>query len=122
MFGLKKYAECQENILIGGDFNCSLDENKQDKSGNILNNILHKLELIDLWEKMKPNNNGYTWCNGENVATSRIDYFFISKSFCYQYESFRLQKIPGSHSNGVRLSDHLSLQVSLIKRTRILEI
>ena len=110
---IKKYAACQENVILAGDFNCSLDENKEDKSVNILKGLLNNLDLIDLWSKIKPSDKVYTWCNGENVATSRIDYIFISKFFCYQYDSLRLQKIPGSHSKDVRMSDHLSLQFCL---------
>jgi L-cysteine desulfidase len=63
---------------------------------------------------LKGDEKGYTWCNGSNTPTSRKDYILLSNSFCYQCENVKLQHIPGSHSNGTRMSDHKSLIFSFI--------
>jgi hypothetical protein len=37
------------------DFDCNLNENKEDKSVNTLKSLINKIDLIDLWSKIKPN-------------------------------------------------------------------
>ena len=95
----------KENILIAGDFNCILDNstNNSDKSSHVLKTVLNDLDLIDLWSTLKTEP-GYTWCDGTNTPKSRIDYIFISSSFSYVVSNIMLRNIPGTHSNGVRMS------------------
>uniref|UniRef100_A0A3P9NEE8 Endonuclease/exonuclease/phosphatase domain-containing protein n=1 Tax=Poecilia reticulata TaxID=8081 RepID=A0A3P9NEE8_POERE len=50
------------NILIGGDFNCSLcplmdrcpPQNTQSKNSRAVKNILEELDLTDIWRHLKP--------------------------------------------------------------------
>ena len=110
---IHRHSENSENILICGDLNCSW-ENETDKSRFVLKQVLNKLDLHDVWKTLKGDEQGYTWCNGSNTPTSRIDYILLSKSFCYQCENVKLQHIPSSHSNGTRMSDHKCLIFSFI--------
>jgi hypothetical protein len=73
--------------------------------------------LYDLWKSIKVDKQGYTWCNGENIPKSRIDYVFLSEEFCYQYENIRLQNALGSHSTekGCLIIDALFFLLSLVK-------
>ena len=66
--------------------------------------------MIDLWSTLKTDP-GYTWCDGTNTPKSRIDYIFISCSFSYIVSNIILRNIPGTHSNGVRMSDHKCMKV-----------
>ena len=66
-----------DNILICGDFNCQLNDEK-DKSVHILKKMIDKLRLTDLWKKTCSNLNGLTWCDAENNPKSRIDYILIN--------------------------------------------
>ena len=49
---------------------------------------------------------GYTWCDAKNEPKSRVDYVFINESFFYSISDIKARKIPGTHSNGCRMSDH----------------
>ena len=49
---------------------------------------------------------GYTWCDANDEPKSRIDYVFINKTFHYVVRNIVVMKIPGTHSNGSRMSDH----------------
>ena len=49
---------------------------------------------------------GYTWCDANDEPKSRIDYVSINKTFHYEVRNIVVRKIPGTHSNGSRMSDH----------------
>ena len=62
--------DCEENIIIGGDFNCPLDP-KLDKKGGVMvlrkmviDNIeclQNELDLVDVWRIKNPQSRSYTW-------------------------------------------------------------
>ena len=97
------------NIVLCGDFNCKLDC-QQDRSARKLQTIIDSLELFDFWRVKHKDLNGYTWCNGNDVPFSRIDYVFISKMFFLDTNTIIIRRIPGSHSGGRRMSDHRVLK------------
>lgn len=76
-----------------GDFNCKTN-NPQDQSSNKLEKIVSSLEMYDIWHTKYPDLDGYTWCNADNVPSSRIDYTFVSRNFIYVFEKITLRKIP----------------------------
>ena len=65
-----------------------------------------------MWSNLRPGDIGYTWCNGENVPKSRIDYALVSDSYAYQVKNIVLREIPGTHSGGTRMSDHKCIKVT----------
>lgn len=67
--------------------------------------------MYDIWHTEYPDLDGYTWCNADNVPSSRIDYTFVSRNFIYDFEKITLRKIPGT-INGKRMSDHRLLKTS----------
>lgn len=60
--------------------------------------------MYDIWQTNYPDLDGYTWCNADNVPSSRIDYTFVNRNFIYDFEKITLRKIPGT-INGKRMSD-----------------
>ena len=98
-----------KNVLLCGDFNCTSNKTS-DKSTVKLNAVCKNIDLIDVWSEKHGNMTGYTWCDGENVPKSRIDYMFLSKDFIYDVKQIIVRKIPGTHSNGSRMSDHRALK------------
>ena len=80
------------------------------KSAVKLNAVCKNTDLIDVWSEKHGTMTGYTWCDGENVPKSRIDYMFLSKDFIYDVKQIIVRKIPGTHSNGSRMSDHRALK------------
>ena len=107
---ITKYSQEPDNIILAGDFNCNL-EKTDDHSANALQKLIKNNYLTDLWLDIRPQDPGYTWCNGANLPTSRIDYVLVSKSFVYQAQNILLREIPGSHSGGTRMSDHKCIKV-----------
>ena len=116
---VSQHANTLENLILCGDFNCVLD-NSSDKSSNVLKKCLSKLNFCDMWNELHPQKTGYTWCDASDIPKSRIDYIFISKLFMYDVRSIIIRRIPGTHSNGTRMSDHrcLSLRILLNKNER----
>ena len=92
-----------------GDFNCYLKRGN-DKSAVKLCNISKNLSLLDVWNEKHGNLSGFTWCDANNVPKSRIDYVFLSENFIYDVKQIIVRKIPGTHANGCRLSDHRALK------------
>jgi hypothetical protein len=107
---ITKYSLEPDNIILAGDFNCNL-EKTNDPSVKTFQTLLKDCNLKDLWLDLRPHDLGYTWCNGENTPTSRIDYILISKSFIYQAQSILLREIPGLHAGETRMSDHKCIKV-----------
>ena len=75
-------------IIIGGDFNCTLNiledrTNKQkypDVGHKELHEVIKKHSLEDVWRRRNPQKREYTWDGGENrKIKSRIDYWLISQ-------------------------------------------
>ena len=86
-------------ILLCGDFNCCKGR-IYDKSYNKLLDTVRCLELTDVWLEKNPQLNGYTWCNANDIPTSRIDYMFLSHYFMYKMDKVLIRRVPGTHSNG----------------------
>ena len=99
-----------ENVIVCGDFNCNI-ENTPEKSSEYLKNILKLLNMYDAWRHKHDTLNGYTWCNGEDIPSSRIDYVFISKNIVFDFENIIIRRILGTHSNGKRMSYHRVLKL-----------
>ena len=53
---------------------------------------------------------GHTWCDAKNEPESRIDYVFFNESLVYTISYIKARIIPGTHSKGCRMSDHIFLK------------
>jgi len=79
----------EENIIIGGDFNCPLNTILDKKGGiltprksvvSIINSIQDYLDLIDIWRVKNPNTKSYTWSQNSPLIFCRLDYWLISNN------------------------------------------
>uniref|UniRef100_A0A8C1R9D1 exodeoxyribonuclease III n=1 Tax=Cyprinus carpio TaxID=7962 RepID=A0A8C1R9D1_CYPCA len=94
------------NILIGGDFNCSLcpfldrspAQNTQSKSTRSLNNTLEEIGLVDIWRHLNPSTQSFTFHSLPHSSMSRIDYIFISRHLAHLVEK--------SDIGVIAISDH----------------
>ena len=102
------------NTILCGDFNCHMEGTSIDKSTKILKDILKYMELIDVWQGKNGNTNGYTWCDATNTPKSRIDFIFASENLLTKFKQIILRKIPGTHKNGTRMSDHRGIKFNLV--------
>ena len=84
---MSQYAN--EHLVLGGDFNCAL--NNIDKRGGRsigykkaviqeLNTLLITHNLVDAWRQRNPDVPGFTWSNPSMKIQCRLHYFFLSKS------------------------------------------
>ena len=108
-----QYTCNKENMILAGDFNCLLDSDSNgDKSIHTLKNVIKGLDLLDVWRNLNVEP-GFTWCDGEDVPKSRIDYIFISREFTYIPCNIITRIVPGKHSNNTRMSDHRCIKLTL---------
>ena len=83
---INTHASNKQNLVIGGDFNCVLSEKdrvtgKTDKSTISLNNVMVKLNVIDIWRLLNPNGKDYTYIDPScNKRNSRIDLLLCSSA------------------------------------------
>ena len=88
-----------ENIVIGGDFNLTLDPFKDRHNSKTNNNraaetVLQYMEdntMVDIWRMRNENDQRYTWfkrSNGQNpLSASRIDFFLVSAGLATQIDN-----------------------------------
>ena len=106
-------------MIVGGDFNCTLDPNL-DRLGTptehrpqismALRNAMARLSLCDVWRRQNPNVKSYTWhrnnpSNQYGVSKARLDRLYIPKSFLSLTNSCNI--LPCS------LSDHSTVTITL---------
>ena len=79
----------EENIIVGGDFNCPLNTILDKKGGiltprksvvSIINSIQGDLDLIDIWRVKNPNTKSYTWSQNSPMILCRFNYWLISNN------------------------------------------
>lgn len=103
----------ETQIVIGGDFNITLNPNL-DRSGNpverfprlalSLRRIINIHDLSDVWRDFNPTEPGFTFVgNAPSFSASRIDRFYVSPLISSSASSTRV--IPS-------FSDHLAIQLS----------
>ena len=110
IFFQKQSITEDDSIIMCGDFNCKLD-NLKDQSNSKLKKVLSSFDLYDTWHSNHPQLNGYTWCNSEDIPSSRIDYIFINRNFTFDIKNIIIRKIPGTNL-GKRMSDHRSIKIT----------
>ncbi len=97
----------QENIIIGGDFNITLDPHI-DKMGGIIKDgkqiekiheIIENLELQDIWRVKNPNTRRYTWRQKSPLIQCRLDYWLIAQELQdYVEKSDIISSVRSDHS------------------------
>ena len=83
----KENLDEEENIILGGDFNCPLNP-FLDKKGGILSprksvvktieSLQDELDLVDIWRIKNPTKKSFTWGQNSPMVFCRLDYWLIS--------------------------------------------
>uniref|UniRef100_A0A3P9LGY2 exodeoxyribonuclease III n=1 Tax=Oryzias latipes TaxID=8090 RepID=A0A3P9LGY2_ORYLA len=105
--------------LLGGDFNCVLDNNL-DRSpiptdgrcnmGGTLAKMLEELNLVDAWRSINPSSKDFTFYSNPHNSYSRIDLFFLPPE--------SLGQVNRCEIGSIYLSDHAPVYLDLnIKET-----
>ena len=102
-------------IILGGDFNCTLDftvdrtsEEPHPQSSQSLNSVIAHLDLLDTWRVKHPQSRQYTWVRVSNnrVSAARLDRIYISKSLS--------SRLVNSHISPVGFTDHHYVSIDLV--------
>jgi len=99
------------HILLGGDFNITLD-NMIDRwppghSSNTnakLKLLMQRFDLIDAWRTKHPHDVTFTWCNNSRSKQSRIDLWLVSRVLIDNL-STNILSTP--------LTDHKAIQINI---------
>lgn len=98
------------NVILGGDFNCTINEitdriNSHERYNGvvkILKGIVTRYNLADVWTEVLNLDGGFTFLRGNPVSASRLDRFYVSSPIA--------SKIKHANTEAT-FSDHLSLNV-----------
>ena len=101
-----------KNIIIGGDFNCSLThldkvggkpvENKKCVIDNI-SNLINLYSMHDVWRVKNPSEKQFTWRDKAFKVQCRLDYFLVSQNLVNLAKDCHFIHAPGSDHCAVKL-------------------
>ena len=104
----------EDNLILGGDFNCPLNPRLDKKGGNMaprsnLINVIKRLSenffLDDIWRVKNPLIRSYTWSQRSPMIFCRLDYWFISHHLQDEVKDVDIK-------NSIK-SDHSAISLSL---------
>ena len=106
---LQDYELIEHEMLISGDFNCTLNPeidrlncvNSCDIGSVEVTSIINKFDLEDVFRRRFPDKKTFSW--NRSKKGSRIDYWLISRSLDNQVESIDYKVCPLSDHNLVQL-------------------
>ena len=102
-------GEIDRNTIIVGDFNTPLtpmdrsSKQKVNKETQVLNDILDKMDLIDIFRPFHPNAEEYTLFSSAHGTFSRIDHILGHKSNLSKFKKIEIVSSIFSNHNAVRL-------------------
>ena len=102
----------QQNIIIGGDFNCAMTD-KDKKGGNPVDKkapVIKEIEqlcnmynLVDIWRHINPHLESYTWRNKSYKIQCRLDFFLASEELCNLEASCKIFHAPETDHSAISL-------------------
>ena len=106
-----------ENIIVGGDWNCILDMKldsrnylstiNRPKTRARIKDFMADNNLVDIFRKLYPNKRAYTWRRWKTIKQGRLDYFLVSEELD--------NKIKNSSISPGYKSDHSLVTITLRK-------
>ena len=100
-------ASLTVSCIMAGDFNCTLDPQKDRSSGvdqshlrsrGVIHHFMKEMNLIDVWREDNPTGKKYSCYSSTHKTYSRIDLFLVSALLKY--------KIKDVSYDAILLSDH----------------
>ena len=111
-----------ENIIIGGDFNCILNAKVDKKGGHEkikesvvekISDVMDTLDVIDIWRVLHPNTSRFTWRQPNPLIQCRLDYFLISNNL-FEYVA-NTDIIPGLRTDHSAIIIDIQLQKNPVR-------
>ena len=100
---LRRFSD--RNLIIGGDFNCALTpkDRKSVKQGsnkhtvlNEIGNLCPNFALTEIWRKLNPQAQSFTWHDKAFKSQSRLDFFLITADLVYLTKESNIMNTPFS--------------------------
>ena len=81
LFEVKNLILCRDwNLPLNHDIDTfSYVTKNNQKSSKFVNDIMEKLDLLDIWHYLNPGQKKYTWFLRQPLKGARLDYFFYIK-------------------------------------------
>ena len=85
----------RRRLMIGGDFNCMLDLEKDKYGGNPasgdtgalhLKKLIQRFDLVDIWRKQHPTDRQFMWQTKRGSIKCHLDRFYFSSSLVRDYD------------------------------------
>ena len=79
--------DSEDNIILGGDLNCPLDQLLDKKGGasrkrksviSCVEDFKNKLDLVDIWRSKNPDAKSFMWSQKSLPVFCCLDYWLIS--------------------------------------------
>ncbi len=105
----------QDHLIIGGDFNCTLDftmdrtgKEPHPRSSQSLSSVVTQFDLLDTWRVKHPQSRQYTQVRVGNsrVSAARLDRFYISQNLS--------SRLIHSNINPVGFTNHHFVTIDLV--------
>jgi exonuclease III len=79
----------ENNFILAGDFNTTLSNEDRhysqstcnDKTSKHLKDLLSYLNLVGTWNIKHKEKKRFTWCDGNGIPKSRIDFIFMPENW-----------------------------------------
>lgn len=106
--------EEDEYFILGGDWNVTATTDIDRMGGNpklwqdslnVLENMQHQFDLLDIWRAKHPNTRRYTWRQSKPLKQSRIDYWLISDNLQSYIEKTDI--CPGIRTDHSAITIHI---------------
>jgi hypothetical protein len=99
-------SEGSDLIIIGGDFNCDKNRQRDNKNANTLKNLCNELNLVYGEDKILTDDI-FTCKNCDDIPVSRIDHFLLSVKLAENITNCWVV------DNGENMFDHISLFLTI---------
>ena len=104
-------------IIIGGDFNCTLNHLNDTKNYTTVNNrprmrlkineLMGRHNLIDIFRSRYPDKKAFTWRKFNTNKQARLDYFLVSEELSDEISNIEIKsKYKSDHSTVVLSFNH----------------
>ena len=104
--------DSEDNVIIGGDFNCPLKP-EIDKKGVIIiqrtsvtaciDSLQNQLDLVDIWRIKNPDTRSFTWSQTSPRIFCRLDYWLISNNLNNLVKSSEIIPAPRTDHDAIWL-------------------
>ena len=99
----------KNNLIVVGDFNTVVDNNKDIISGRphcnkeieSLRTLMNNLSLSDMWRTFHDDKRDFTWCKYSPFIARRIDYCFLGEEIAAKCIACNIMPVPHTDHKGI---------------------